>query len=298
MSLDFSAERATRTYGARPVSVDLARGRGLTQPVPSDEVWRPYVSRSGLPLNHQAVADRLSLARWRPGHRIIVCSLDGGTGRTTVAGLLATVLAELPYAHIRRPIGLVEPSPRTLSTTARRWSRIGSTELGQCSAETPDREKPDAPSRVHILDRPAADRQFRDYSLAVMDAPAGMPSDSTCVTDDPYASVLLMIRPDRVSLADAAEALVWMNDQCLVPRQRVTVIINQGAGPADRGTKAAITALGIRCAAIHSLQREAILGPGRALPSGRALPTHLRRRIARICLDIWTQSPKHQLPLL
>ena len=87
----------------------------------------------------------------------------------------------------------------------------------------------------------------------VVDAPAGLPSDLPAVDDDPQASIVLVTRPDRVSLADAADALVGMNDRAWSPANRVAVVINDGDGRPDRGSRAAATALGIRCAAIHSL---------------------------------------------
>ena len=121
-----------------------------------------------------------------------------------------------------------------------------------------------------------------------------MPSDHAFIEDDGTASVVLVCRPDRASLRDAADALVWMHDRGLLTRGRVNVVVNRGAGPTDRGSAAAATALGIRCAAIHSLPFDRTLGPGRTLPSGRAMPTQIRRRIARLCLDVWTtQSQPH-----
>ena len=89
---------------------------------------------------------------------------------------------------------------------------------------------------------------------------------------------------------------MWLNDHDLVARSRITVVINHGAGHPDRGSKAAATALGIRCAAVHSLRAEATLGPDRVLPSGRDLPVRLRRRVARICLDVWSQTQRPNPP--
>ena len=271
---------ATVGYGARPVSIDIARGRALRQA--DAGVSRPILPRS-LPLTHQVVADRLALARWPYGHQVMVCSLDGGTGRTTLAGLMATVLAELPYAHLHRPVALVESDPRTLSVTPRRWDvvepnltshhfePIGSTPTGAWAFRNgPSPWKRDA------------------FSVLVVDAPVGLPSDLAEVVEDPGASVVLVTRPDRASLADAADALVFMNECRSVERNRVNVVINNGIGEADRHAKAAATVLGIRCAAIHSLRLEPTLAPGTVLPSGRALPTRLRRTVARICLDVWS----------
>ena len=122
-----TSDQTGTAYGARPVSVDIARGRSLSEaasPTPAAGVAGP-----GLPLTHQVVADRLSLAHWPRGHQIIVCSLAGGTGRTTVAGLMATVLAELPYAHIWHPVGLVDAAPQTFRRT--------STPLGCCRDSRP-----------------------------------------------------------------------------------------------------------------------------------------------------------------
>ena len=84
-------------YGARPVSVDIARGRVLapaTASGPSEPV--PVQPR---PLRHAMVADRLALAHWTPGHRIVVCAIAGGTGRTTLAGLVSSVLEEQSRMH-------------------------------------------------------------------------------------------------------------------------------------------------------------------------------------------------------
>lgn len=242
------------------------------------------------------VADRLSLAHWQVGHRIVVCALAGGTGRTTLAGLLATVMAELPFAHVWPPIALTESSPRTLSTTAKRWDVLRPPEPDQPAAQATDSDRSVTASGVHVLASPPSVRQPRDYSVVVVDAPVGMPSDITPVATDPTASVLLVIRPDRASLTEAAEALVWMNDHHLVGRRRVSVVINYGVGPADHASKAAAAALGIRCAAVHRLAQEPLLAPGRPLPSGRALPSRLRRGIARLCLDIWSQSQASSTP--
>lgn len=279
-------------YGARPVSVDLARGRNLTEPKVS-----AIETRSGPPLrqlNWVAAADRLALAHWPEGHRISVCSLAGGTGRTTIAGLIATVLAELPYAHVHRPVALVEPHPRLLSTTWRRW---GVQTLGD-EKNTPEgvRAEPwrTRAGAIPLEDLPHDDRRH-NFSLAVIDASSGLPSELDVVTNDPTTSVVLVSRPDRTSLAEAAEALVWMHDLGLVTPDRVVVAINLGTGSVDRGSKAAATALGIRCAAVHRLPLDSTLGPGEALPSGRALPDRVRRPIVRLCLDIWTttQRPAH-----
>ena len=60
--------------------------------------------------------------------------------------------------------------------------------------------------------------------------------------------------------------------------------------------EAAATALGIRGAAIHSLPANSTLGPGRVLPSGRDLPIPIRRRLARICLDVWSQAQTFRRP--
>lgn len=120
-------------YGARPVSVDIARGRRLAE-APEGEDGASPATGTTLPLNHQVVADRLSLAHWPPGHQIVVCALSGGTGRTTLAGLLATVLAELPFAHIWHPIALVEAAPRTLGSTSRRWDLLKPSEPGEATS--------------------------------------------------------------------------------------------------------------------------------------------------------------------
>lgn len=277
-------------YGARPVSVDIARGRLL---IPHPESGHPQRAPVlSLPLINAVVADQLALAHWTPGHRIVVCSLAGGTGRTTLAGLMASILAELPYAHVWRPIGLVEASPRTLASTERRWGAIGP------GPANPD-ESADGlcvtGAGAHVLANTQLRHGHGDHSAVLVDAPVGMPSDHALIREDTTASVVLVCRPDRTSLVEAAEALVWMHDQGLLTRDRVDVVVNHGAGPSSRGSAAVATALGIRSASVHSLPFDKTLGPGRTLPSGRAIPTPLRRCITRLCLDVWaaTQSQLH-----
>lgn len=267
-------------YGARPVSVDLGRGRQLTEAAFQRDAGSAAVL-TPLPLTHQVIADRLSLAHWPPGHQIAVCSLSGGTGRTTLAGLLATVLAELPFAHIWPPIALVDAAPQALSSTGRRWDLIEPEESSEATSTR---------SGAWVLSGSLAAVQRRDFSSVVVDGPAGMPSGVPCIKDDLNASIVLLTRPDRASLADAADALVWMNDRSEVSRRRVIVVINRGVGQPDRGSRAAATALGIRCTAIHSMAFSSALGPGRALPSGHELPTRVRRLISHVALDAWSAT--------
>ena len=85
-------------HGARPVSVDIARGRVLTPQAASGSP-EPVPVRS-LSLGHAMVVDRLALAHWTPGHRIVVCALAGGTGRTTLAGLMSSAVS---YTHLTLP---------------------------------------------------------------------------------------------------------------------------------------------------------------------------------------------------
>src|SRR3954468_14500936 len=102
--------------GARPVSVQLTQGRVLTEtpgrPVPGRVAMAPPA-----PARDRNAADRLSLKHWRRGHRVLVCSLTGGTGRTTLAALIAATLAGLPYAQHWPPVLLVDGAPRRLDPT-------------------------------------------------------------------------------------------------------------------------------------------------------------------------------------
>jgi len=273
-------------YGGRPVSIDIARGRPLLEFI--ENTSEPGIGSRPRPLTHHAVADRLALAHWPSGHQIVVCSLTGGTGRTTLSGLIGTVLTELPYAHLRRPVALVETNPPGLSVTPRRWGIVdpepgtefhgpaGCTLTGAWAFQ-------DGPRR----------RERTSFSILVIDAPSGLPSEVSAVAEDPTASVILLTRPDRASPADAADALVWMHRHSQVTRDRVTVVINEGIGKSDRHAKAAGAVLGIRCTAVHRLGPNPTLAPGLVLPSGEALPTRLRRRIASICLDGWSTIRHH-----
>src|SRR6478735_5769964 len=97
-----STARATVGYGAGPVSVQLTRGRPLVETSiesdPSGVVLAPP-----RPARDRHAYDRLALKHWPRGHRVLVSSLTGGTGRTTVAALLAGTLAGLPFSHIWPP---------------------------------------------------------------------------------------------------------------------------------------------------------------------------------------------------
>lgn len=277
-------------YGARPVSVDIARGRSMREAASPNGVG--VVKTSGLPLTNQVVADRLSLAHWPRSHQIFVCSLAGGTGRTTVAGLMATVLAELPYAHIWHPVGLVDAAPQTLCRTRRRWDVI---EPPEPAADLTS-DQACTRSGAWTLSGLPSNSERLDFSVLVVDSSAGLPSAVPGVDEDPSASIVLVTRPDRVSLADAADALVAMNDCSQIVRSRVAVVINDGTGRRDRGSRAAATALGIRCASIHRLPWHSTLGPERVLPLGRGLDIALRRRLNRLCLSLWSQTQTSTRP--
>ncbi len=276
---------AQRTgYGARPVSIDVARGRSLSEPAQGAAPNAPSPT-SRLPLTHQVVADRLALAHWPRGHQIFVCGLAGGSGRTTVAGLMATVLAELPYASIWPPYALIDAEPRTPTLTARRWDVLGPEMDDLCTR-----------SGVWVLQGLEGRAHRNDFSALVIDCGSGLPSDLLDLVADRNSSVVMVTRPDRTSVSDAADALVRMNDHELVSRKRVTVVVNQGVGERNRGSHSAATVLGIRCAAIHSLPADPAVGPSCVLPSGRDLPQRIRRTIARLCLDVWAQVSSSSKP--
>ena len=83
-------------YGSRPVAIALTRGHRLTETAPEPQS-APMAKPSDSPIDQLHPIEQLILARWPAGHRIVVCcSLAGGTGRTTLAGLIAMTLADLP----------------------------------------------------------------------------------------------------------------------------------------------------------------------------------------------------------
>lgn len=276
-------------YGARPVSVDTTRRLPVQEARPAeasaDRV--PTVQRR---LSPQVVADRLALAHWPQGQQIFVCSLAGGVGRTTLAGLLATTLVEQPYAHYWPPVALHDPTARSVCATAHRWNIIAAA-TDTATGEAPICTESGAWVFLDGREVPRCD----DFSAIVVDAPAGLPSDNPAVMADPDAVVALVVRPDRHSLAEAADALVWMHDRELINRHRVLVVINQAAGRPDRGSKPATTSLWIRCAGVHRFPFHSTLEPGRPLPSGHALPARIRRVTNHVALDLWrlatTQRP-------
>lgn len=270
-------------YGARPVAVDTVRGCVLTEVGPEGR-WIDRSPSVALPPTPQVIADRLALAHWPWGHQIFVCSLAGGAGRTTVSGLVASILAEQPFAHVWPPVALAESEHRALSTTATRWGVID--DLGEgvdrCTR-----------SGVWAFLNGSGPPRRDDFSAILIDAPRGLPCHNQAIADDPNSSVLLLVRPDRASVAEAAEALVWMCDEGLLARRRTVVVINHGAGTGDRGSRAAATALWTRCAAVHSLPFDTSLGPGRVLPSRQTLSN---RVINHVALDLWASAIRRPRP--
>ena len=265
------------------MSVDLARNRRLTEMADRNEELDPS-ARSVHPggrrqLSQSQVWDQLALARWPADQVVAVCSLAGGVGRTTLAGLFGLTLAGLPYAQLHRPVALGELDASPLSRSRIRWGvppdldHVAVTQVG---------------GRVRILvdiGEPADGRPVR-----IIDSPAGLMATLHMATSHPASSIVLLTRPDRASLADTAAALIWLQDIQRVERQRLTVVINHGSGPANPGSKAAATALGIRCRSIHKLPAHTALGPGTALPSGHQTPRALHRALVRLCADVYNSA--------
>lgn len=275
-------------YGARAVSIDTLHGLAPTAADPpvsaGGQVTTPVAA-----LSPQQVADRLALAHWPWGHQILVCSLAGGVGRTTVSGLLATVLAELSFAHIWPPIALAEHASHSFSRTAQRWDVV--------TADTDDSDTACTRSGAWVFTEGQSIARREAFSTIVIDAVPRLPSSHHAMALDPRASVLLLVRPDRASLAEAADVLVWMHDQQLIAGSRVVVLINHTSiSPRDPATRAAATALATRCAGVHKLPFHPALGPGRPLPSGSDLPIPVRRVIARTALDLWGTATGRPIP--
>jgi hypothetical protein len=250
------------------------------------------------PARDRFALDRLALKHWPRGHRVLVCSLTGGTGRTTVAALLASTLAGLPFAHIWPPALLV--------ATTRAYRHLG--RAGE-SGDTPT-----APPGIAVLQPddvswPAGSgRRLRRavttvqdrYAPVIIDSLSGLPSESPWTHNAPAGfSVVLVVRPDEYSLTDAAEVLVWLHNQQLVGKQQVIVVVNHGAGPPTGRTRPTAAALAVRCHGLHHLPAHPHLGPSPVPATARPVPARLRLRFAQICLDIWhtSQTPTQHDPL-
>lgn len=309
-----STAQATLGYGAGPVSVQLTRGRPLVEaPTKSDS--REVVMAPPRPARDRNAYDRLALKHWPRGHRVLVCSLTGGTGRTTVAALLATTLAGLPFAHIWPPALLVD-------TTTRRAPHDNPDEAAEMTSEHRvgdlasllDVQSPlqvrTTSSGIAVLrgtgtDRPVLSRQLctavsivQDcFAPVIIDAPCGLPSDTRWTRGVPAGfSVVLVVRPDEHSLTDAAQALVWMHNHHQVSKQQMTVVVNHGAGPPTGRTRPVAAALAVHCHGLHHLPSDPRLGPGPTPPAARPVPARLGLRLAQISLDIWhsSQTPTHR----
>lgn len=261
-------------YGARPVSIDLTRNQRLTE-VPDGVDTDSVVRLADAPKPWSRVAEQLAVAHWPADHRIFVCSVAGGTGRTTVAGLIALTLAGLPYAHLHRPVALGELDPSPLSRSRHRWG---------VPADSDHVSVTRAGGRVRILDDVGDPGEGRP--LVVVDALAGIAITAEVATADPTSSVVLLTRPDRASLDEAADALVWLQDSRGIARERIAAVINHGAGPADYGSKPAATALGIHCQSVHRLPAHPALRPGTFLPCGHRVPRSVRKSLTQLCADV------------
>lgn len=261
-------------YGARPVSIDLARNQPLTQvqdPIDTDSVLR-VVHRSK---SVSRVAEQLAVAHWPADHRIYVCSAAGGTGRTTLAGLIALTLASLKHAHLHRPIALGESNPQPLSQARHRWG---------APADSDQITVTRAGGRVRVLTDVRDPGEGRP--LVVVDALAGIVTTAELAATDPSSSVVLLTRPDRASIAETADVLVWLQDSHAIPRDRIAVVINDGAGRSGYQSRPAATALAIRCRSIHRLPAHKSLGPGTVLPCGQRVPGSIRKSLIQFCADI------------
>lgn len=263
-------------YGARTVSVDTLRRCRLEETQQrSEQPAAGLTTERRLPT---AIADRLALVHWPWGHEILVGSLAGGVGRTTVSGLLANVLAELPFAHIWPPVALRESDEHPHRRNPHRWDLLDD-DYGDTTR-----------SGARVFTEGAAPVRRDDFSVIIEDSAPGLPNLRSGVSLDRRTSLLLVVRPDRTSLAEASEALVRLHDKHQVDRHRVVVVINHGSGQPDRDSKPATVALWTRCAAAHSLPRHWTLRPGRCLPSGHDLPKRIRRVMQHVACDLWATT--------
>jgi MinD-like ATPase involved in chromosome partitioning or flagellar assembly len=302
---DGGRESVAVGYGARPVSVGLTRGRTLN-PATDGPVQGRVVMSPPQPSRDRNAEDRLALKHWPRAHRVLVCSLTGGTGRTTVAALIAATLAGLPYAHHWPAALLVDGDPRRFDPS---WPRhtndrsegpatpVGSQFVLRTAPAGLHLLQPHLPHRwIHPLQVQTALAAVADrYAPVIIDNPCGLPSESPWTTAAGF-SVVLVVRPDEYSLAEAAEALTWTHDRQLFDKQQVIVVLNYGAGARTRRHIPAASALAIRCHGLHLLPADPHLGLGPTPPFARPVPDRLRLRLAQICLEIWHTTIQPPIP--
>ena len=267
------------------------------------------------PARDRNAYDRLALKHWPRGHRVLVSSLTGGTGRTTVAALLAATLAGLPFAHLWPPALLVNtgrrrsphdhPDEAAETTSEHRADDLASLLGARSPLQVRTTSTGITVLRATGVDRPVLSRQLctavsivQDcFAPVIIDARCGLPSNTRWTRGVPAGfSVVLVVRPDEYSLTDAAQTLMWMHDQHQVNKQQVTVVVNHGAGPPTGRTRSAAAALAVRCHGLHHLPEDPRLGPDPTPPTARPVKARLRLRLAQISLDIWHTSQTPNQP--
>lgn len=290
--------------GSRPVSVDLARGLPLSEHLPAPASDTVALRRlPALPPQIREAFARLSITRWPTGHRIAVCSLDGGVGRTAIAAGLAAVLAP------RFSTLLFDASGRRLSNTGVRWGVHPLSASVGLVRDKGDQALPSivrgwvgcTPSGAHALlstdgeEVPVTEHQSVEvlqrlraaFEHVVIDAPAGLPSDLPWTTagDAAPATVILVSRPDEASLNRLAEVVVWMNDHAgLQTKQHINVVVNHGVGKASRASKAAKTMLATRCGSVSDIPFANAFQPNAPPPTVPRLSNPLNLKFAQILL--------------
>lgn len=275
-------------HGSRPVSLDLARTGVLSQLVPPrpEPVALPSNDSPAIARRRSELVAQLMERAWPAGQRFVVCSTDGGVGRTAVASALAVLSAKYRSA----PTLYVDLSPALFTATARRLG-LPATATARAAVEKagawPDHARGlkvcgTGPSGVLGLmgataDSVAVDQQTLVQLVDWLGSSSGqvvldVPGIGLGPWDRPGAVVVVVCRGDEDSLRRHHDLLVWLRDRRgVATKERLVVVVNHLAGTErSRAGRSLATALETRCSGVvHLSADKALSAEARPLTADR-----------------------------
>src|SRR6476661_439631 len=221
-------------WGAAPVPVGPAGDRpvpvgGSSRPAagPAANGWRPRFPVGELLALPQRDRDRRAgqvlAAGWAGSRRLLVASVAGGVGRSTVAAAVAGAAAPAVRALLLDATGLEESAAAvrvgTGSVSRRPWTW----------AVDPD-------AAVHLA-------AATDFPLVVVDLPAGGPAARAALrAAGPDPLLVLVCRPDPADIDDAADLLQQLGSDDADTEGRAVLAVTPDRGGMPRPARRRLAA--------------------------------------------------------